>query len=302
MSRVGEPSAVRAGYRRAHTLTRQHARSFHFASWALGGARRHGALALYAFCRRLDDMVDEPEAGADVAERLARARHLVTAIHGTVPLEAAEIPPPFHPDEVAALRDTIRRFAIPEQPFQELIAGIEMDLTIRRYPDWPALDLYCYRVAGTVGLMMAPLLGYEDPAALRPAADLGRAMQLTNILRDVGEDLQRGRIYLPQDELAAAGISEAQLRAGRVDDRWVSFMQEQIARARALYRRAARGIPLLRGMRSRLTVRLMATVYGDILRAIEAQRYDVFARRAVVPGRRKLVLAAGALRGLPATT
>jgi len=290
----------REGYRRAHALTRAHAKSFHFASWALGGARRRGALALYAFCRRLDDLVDEPQAGADLTARLARARMLVAAVHGAAPIGDADVPPPFHPAEVAALRDTVRRFAIPEAPFQDLVSGVEMDLTVTRYPDRAALDLYCYRVAGTVGLMMVPLLGYDDAAALGPAADLGRAMQLTNILRDVGEDLGRGRIYLPQDELAAAGITEAQLHAGRVDERWVGFMRGQVARARALYARAVCGIPLLHGARSRLTVRLMAAVYGDILRVIEAQGCDVFRRRAVVPGRRKLVLAAGALRGMPA--
>lgn len=296
MAHDGDARAIQEGYHRAHAVTRAHAKSFHFASWALGDSRRRGALALYAFCRRLDDLVDEPAAGVDAADRLARARSLVAAVHAGRRLDPAAVPPPFHPTEVEALRDTVRRFGIPEAPFQDLISGVAMDLTIRRYPDFAALELYCHRVAGTVGLMMAALLGYDDPAALGPAADLGRAMQLTNVLRDVGEDLARGRVYLPQDELAAAGIAEAQLQQGRVDERWRDFMRAQVARARALYARARLGIPMLRGPRARLTVRLMAAVYGDILRAIERQDYDVFRRRAVVTGRRKLVLAAGALR------
>lgn len=287
---------VRAGYRRAHALTRAHAKSFHFASWALGGARRQGALALYAFCRRLDDLVDEASAPPDaLVPRLDAARALVRAacVAGA---DLRAVPPPFDVAETAALRDTIQSFAIPERPFQDLIDGVAMDLTVRRYATAADLDRYCYLVAGTVGLMMAPLLGYRDPAALAPAAALGHAMQLTNILRDVGEDLGRDRIYLPQADLAAAGIGEADLRAGRVDARFRALMRGQVARARALYAEARRGIPLLDGVRSRLTVRLMAAVYGDILRVIEAQGYDVFRRRAVVSGGRKVVLAAAALR------
>jgi len=296
---AGEPSAarVREGYRRARVLTRSHARTFHFASWALGGPRRRAALALYAFCRRLDDLVDGPDAAAhdDLPARLARAHALVSAACARRWPDAV-VPAPFDADETAALRDAVRRFAIPEAPFHDLIAGCEMDLTVRRYADFAALDLYCYRVAGTVGLLMTPILGYTDAAALAPAADLGRAMQLTNILRDVAEDLDRDRIYLPQDELAAAGIDEARLRAGAVDERWRRFMHAQVARARACYRRGAAGIPLLATFRSRLTVALMATVYGDILRALERQDLDPFAGRARVSGRRKLALLPTAVR------
>jgi phytoene synthase len=290
-----DAALVRDGYRRAHALTRAHAKSFHFASWALGGARRQGALALYAFCRRLDDLVDEASAPPErLVPRLDAARALVRDVWGRR-AELHAVPPPFDVAETAALRDTIRRFAIPEQPFQELIDGVAMDLTVRRYATAADLDRYCYLVAGTVGLMMAPLLGYRDPAALGPAAALGHAMQLTNILRDVGEDLGRDRVYLPQADLAAAGLDESDLRAGRVDDRFRALMRGQVARARALYAQARRGIPLLEGARSRATVRLMAAVYGDILRVIEVQGYDVFRRRAVVSGRRKMVLAAAAL-------
>lgn len=296
------PDLARDGYRRAHALTRAHAKSFHFASWALGGARRRGALALYAFCRRLDDLVDEPSAPpAALVPRLDAARALVRSVWRPGD-DLAAVPAPFDAAETAALRDTIRRFAIPEAPFQDLIDGVAMDLTVRRYATAAELDRYCHLVAGTVGLMMAPLLGYRDPSALAPAATLGHAMQLTNILRDVGEDLARDRIYLPQADLAAAGLGETDLRAGRVDDRFRTLMRDQVARARALYAVARRGIPLLDGARSRLTVRLMAAVYGDILRAIEAQDYDVFRRRAVVSGGRKMMLAAAALsaRGAPA--
>jgi phytoene synthase len=288
---------IEAGYQRAQALTRRHAKSFHFASHALPPERRRAALALYAFCRRVDDLVDEPGLGwrpDDLRARLERARALVRGVYGDG--LAASVDPPFDGDELAALGDSVRRWGIPQEPFQELISGVEMDLTVRRYATFADLDLYCYRVAGTVGLLMAPILGCRDPRALGAAADLGRAMQLTNILRDVREDLERDRVYLPQDELAAAGLSEKDLAAGLVDERFRAFMRRQVTRARDYYRRGLAGVPALDGWRCRLTVRLMAAIYGDILRAIEAQGHDVFRARAVVPTRRKLVLAAGALR------
>jgi hypothetical protein len=158
-------------------------------------------------------------------------------VHGPDALPAVD--PPWHRAELAALRDAIRRYDIPVAPFRELVAGVEMDLTRRRYPTFAHLDLYCFRVAGTVGLMLAPVLGYSRPRALRAAADLGRAMQLTNILRDVREDLGRGRVYLPQDELAAFGVSEDDLARGHMSGRMRRLFEWQIARARACTHAAA---------------------------------------------------------------
>jgi 15-cis-phytoene synthase len=294
---VNESAQVTSGYRQAREITRRHAKTFHFASHALPPDRRAAALALYAFCRRLDDLVDTPGLGwctADLGERLERARTLVRSLYGSGP--PGPVPAPFDADELAALRDSVGRWGIPEAPFQELITGVGMDLTVRRYETFADLDVYCHRVAGTVGLLMAPVLGCRDPAALAAAADLGRAMQLTNILRDVREDLERDRVYLPQAELAAAGLTEGDLAAGCADARFRAFMRGQVARARRYYVRGLAGVPALAGWRCRLTVRLMAAVYGDLLRVIEAQDYDVFRTRAVVPARRKLVLAATALR------
>lgn len=298
---------VQRGYASAKALTLVHAKSFAFASHLLFGARRRGAFALYAFCRRLDDMVDAP--GADPAglpARLAAARAQVHRLY-TPELPAAAGAPAVEvlqhglpDDELAALRDTVQRFGIPEAPFQDLISGMEMDLTLRRYATYAELDLYCYRVAGTVGLMLAPMLGCTEAWALGPAADLGRAMQLTNILRDVKEDLGRDRIYLPLDELAAYGITEAQLREGKTDERLRSFMRAQVARARALYARAAAGEPALKAPGGRHMVRLMASIYGDILTSLEQQGLDVFAGRARVSLARKLWLTLGLLVPRPA--
>ncbi len=306
---LSQLAKVRAGYRTAQEVARKHAKSFFFASYLLVGLRRKASFALYAFCRRLDDMVDVE--GGDVAslqDRLARARQMVAEVYLTMPelavpelespaqrLVSAEAQSPWDPNEFAALKHCIRHFRIPEQPFQDLISGMEMDLTVKRYRTYEELDLYCHRVAGTVGLMMAPVLGCDDASALTAAATLGKAMQLTNILRDIREDHVRGRIYLPLNELAAFELTEDDLLRGRVDDRFRAFMRWQIARARALYQVAASGIPSLTGLGAQRMVKLMGSIYGDILRSIELLDYDVFSTRAHVPGRRKLRLAARVL-------
>lgn len=306
-----DPVLVAQGYERAKRVTREHAKSFFFASYLLFGARRKAAFALYAFCRRLDDMVDESGEGVapvDLKARLERARQMVAEVYLPMPelaapgmdspaerLMAAQEQSPWDLSEFAALKHAVYHYRIPEQPFQDLISGMEMDLTKDRYATYAELDLYCYRVAGVVGLMLTPVLGCSDPRAAAHAADLGRAMQLTNILRDVREDLERGRVYLPAEELRAFGLTEEDLRRGQVDNRWRDFMRFQIARTRALYARAGAGVDYLQGFGCRRMVRLMGGIYGDILRVIEARDYDVFSARAWVPGRRKLALAAAAM-------
>jgi phytoene synthase len=285
---------VAQGYARAKALTRHHANSFFFSSVALFGARRRGAFALYAFCRRLDDLVDgdnlgdgsvvAPASPASLPERLALARAAVSSLYGPGSSTLWQALP-WHEAEVAAFRDTVARYRIPEAPFQELISGMEMDLTKSRYATFAELERYCYRVAGVVGEMMTPVLGFANARCLPFAADLGIAMQLTNILRDVKEDWARGRVYLPQDELQAFGLSERDLArwsesAEHPGEAWSRFMQFQVARARAYQQRALFGVPDLRGLGSQRVVRLMARVYGGILDVIEAQRFDVFSRRA----------------------
>ncbi|RKH40205.1 phytoene/squalene synthase family protein [Corallococcus llansteffanensis] len=313
MSLTESPALIAQGYRRARVVTRHHAKSFFFASYLLFGQRRKAAFALYAFCRRLDDMVDAAdERATDVvpvalSTRLTRARERVAEVYLPLPelaskelgppaarQPALEAPSPWEPSEFAALRHSIHHHRIPEQPFQDLISGMEMDLTKHRYETWEELELYCYRVAGVVGLMLTPVLGCEDARAVEPAADLGRAMQLTNILRDVREDLERGRVYLPADELRAFGLTEDDLRRGQVDARWRDFMRFQIQRARAYYARAASGVKYLTGFGSQRMVRLMGAIYGDILRDIEARDYDVFSGRAHTTKGRKLALATAA--------
>jgi len=289
------------GYRRARAVTQAHSKSFSFASALLFGHRKRAAFALYAVCRGLDDAVDEgPPEGAP--ERLAAAREALGELFTRGPVDRPGLPWAF--PVLLAFHDSAQRFGLTAAPLQELALGMEMDLTPRRYASWSELDLYCYRAAGTVGEAMAPILGCaQAPWATRAAADLGRAMQLTNIMRDVREDLGRGRVYLPQDELTAFGVSEGDLHAGRVSDGFVALMQLQTYRARALYSRGLQGIPALQHLGGRLTVRVMAAVYGGILGAIERARFDVFSARAHVPLRGKLALALSAVlnQEVPAT-
>jgi 15-cis-phytoene synthase len=287
------PDVLREGYARAQAVTREHAKSFFFSSLAFFGPRRRAAFALYAFCRRLDDMVDA-ESHAPVAvlrSRLDRARGVVDALFQGRPLpqgQADGVAGTWHPAELAAFLDTVQRYRIPRAPFDGLLDGMEMDLSITRYRTWDELRLYCHRVAGVVGLMMTPVLGYRAPAALPYADELGIAMQLTNILRDVAEDWRRGRLYLPTEELGQFGLGEADLEravdAGTMhgDPRFVAFFRMQVERARASYALAQHGIPLLEGAGARRLVRLMSEVYGGILPAIERQELDVFRGRAHV--------------------
>ena len=286
---------IARGYHEARALTRHHARSFSFASMLLFGARKRAAFALYAICRHLDDLVDESD-DASRWSRLDRARGAISALFSNRHFDAAM---PWTEAQWAAFRDTVERFHVPEEPLQDLVSGMEMDLFKPRYASWEELDLYCYRAAGTVGVLMSSVLGMKGQWALQPAADLGRAMQLTNILRDVKEDLSRGRIYLPQDELRAYDLGEEDLRAGQVDERFRAFMRHQISRARTLYARGEAGVSALGGFGAQATVRVMGAVYGGILQAIERAEYDVFSTRVHVPLRGKLGLAARALLTVP---
>lgn len=306
---AGTTALVAEGYARAKAVTRFHARSFFFSSVVLFGARRRGAFALYAFCRRLDDLVDGDNRGdgsvaapsaspAQLSERLALARAAVSSLYGAGS-SASWRELPWHESEAAAFRDTVARYAIPERPFQELISGMEMDLTKTRYATFEELHQYCYRVAGVVGEMMTPVLGHANERCLPFAADLGVAMQLTNIMRDVKEDLARGRVYLPADELTAFGLGTAELEAWRHGAKvpeakwraWKAFMRFQVARARAFYQRSLFGVPDLRGFGSQRVVRLMAAVYGGILTDVERRGYDVFSGRPHLSLTQKLLKA-----------
>jgi phytoene synthase len=270
-------------------ITRERARSFYFASHVLPAERRSAAYAVYAFCRSADDAVDE-------AADLVQARlQLVAAGRRLDAIYAGNVADPEHPD--AALAEVVTRYGVERQAFDELLVGMAQDLEPVRFRTTEELLVYCHRAAGVVGHLMLPVLGAEGAEARARAADLGVAMQLTNILRDVGEDLGRGRIYLPGDELAAYGLTHADVEAKRLGPAWETFMAAQVERARAYYTRADAGIGLIRTFGGRLCARVMRAVYGDILREIEAGGYDTLSRRHATGLGRKLSLLVLALFG-----
>jgi 15-cis-phytoene synthase len=279
-------------HRHCRAATRRHAKSFYFASHALPPARRAAAYAVYAFCRHADDLLDERDVVSSAGQQAYEAE--LNALLGRL-YAGTESAAPF----AAAFHDTVTRYAVPPQPFRDLVHGVCLDEQPLRLGTWAELRHYCYHVASVVGLVMCPILGLRDPAAAAQAVDLGIAMQLTNILRDIREDLARGRLYLPAEELARFGVAE--LEAGRVTPGFVALMRFQIARARDFYRRSEAGIPALADDGSQLTVWLMRTIYAGILGEIERQRYDVFGRRAAVSTARKLRLAFTAWRRCRAT-
>jgi phytoene synthase len=256
-------------------LTAKQSRSFHMASGLLPPEKRRAVRALYAFCRVTDDLVDCPGSGA--ARRLAawRARALS--------------PEPPAGDLVAlAWADTRQRYHIPARYAEQLCDGVARDLVQTRYETFDDLAAYAYGVASTVGLMSMHIIGFTGRDALPYAIKLGVALQLTNILRDVGADWRAGRVYLPSEELDLFGIGDAELSAGRVDGRWRAFMRYQIERNRYLYAEAWPGIALLHAD-GRRAITAAATLYRAILSDIEAHDYDVFRRRAHVSAARKIL-------------
>ena len=276
-----DSGSLAPGFRAAEALTRENAKTFYFASRFLPWDKRNAAYAVYAICRLSDDSVDKAEDFA-VAANLAKARAEIAAAY-----DGGEL----RDDILRVFHATTRRYDIPKLYFDELLDGMEMDLRQKRYPTFAALYRYCYRVAGVIGLIMLKLFGQRDARAEEHAIELGVAMQLTNILRDVGEDFQKGRIYLPQDELGRFGVSEADIAAASVTERLRELLKYQIERARQYYARAESGIKMIADARSRFVALAMKEIYAGILKVIEDNGYDVFSRRASVSGGKKLLLA-----------
>ena len=261
-------------------VAREHGRTFYFASRFLPPARRRAILAAYAYCRVADDIVDRADP-ADIPATVAALERWEREL---------DAPDSAVGRAFAAVRDA---YAIPKEPVCDLLAGVRMDLAPAPFDTWDALGTYCYHVAGTVGLIVAPILGCRDDAALPSAVSLGVAMQMTNILRDVAEDAAMGRLYLPLSDLADFGVDPDSILAGRPGGRFPALMAFEIERARGLYRDAHRGIAAL-APSGQLTTLAASRLYGKILGQIEAQRYDVFRQRAVIRTSRKV----GAMPGI----
>ncbi len=277
-------ASLAEAYEICRCITQKYAKTFYLGTMLMSKAKQQAIWALYAWCRRTDELVDGLHAETTTEQTLIDwERQLEDTFAGN---------PRFAPD--LALADTVRRYPMSAQPFKDMIAGMRMDLCKDRYATFDELRLYCYRVAGTVGLMSAAVMGFEATdsatvaAATEAAVALGIAMQLTNILRDIGEDARRGRIYLPLEDLHTFHYTEKDLFNGVVDDRWVALMHFQVQRAQEFYRLAEKGIAAL-CRDARWPVWASLILYRGILHAIERNGYEVFGNRAYVSTPRKLL-------------
>lgn len=265
-------TAVEAAYDHCARITQEKAANFRYAFMFLPRERKRAITAVYAFSRRLDDVSDEPGSVDDKKRRLDECRRdLARAFRGAV-----EEP------VLVALADAIRAFDLPRAAFEDLVDGVEQDLTVTRYETFDELSEYCYRVASTVGLICVNIFGATSAEARAPAIDLGIAMQLTNILRDVKEDGERGRVYLPQSELTRFG--------GLTPD----LLRFQSRRARSYFERGLRLLPLL-PRRSRSCPAVLAAIYRALLDEIDADPERVLRERVSLPHARKVCIALKAL-------
>lgn len=263
-----------ASYKHCANLTKEHSKTFYLASSLLPEKKRKAVRALYSFCRVSDDLVDCGNHDMMAALELWREQ----SFHDHVE----------HKDEVLfAWSNTRKLFQIPKYYGEQLIQGVSQDLVKNRYNNFEELAKYCYGVACTVGLMSMFIVGYTDETAFPYAIRLGVALQLTNILRDVGEDWQRGRLYLPKDEMQKFGITEEDIDKGIVSDRWRQFMRFQINRNRRLYNESLPGIALL-NKDGRFSIGAAGELYQAILDEIEVNDYDVFTKRAHVKTSKKI--------------
>jgi len=262
-------------------LTRRSRSNFFYAFLVLPKAQRDAMYAVYAFCRIVDDIVDEGGGDRARARReLGWWREEVQRVFGGRPEHPAG----------ERLQDSIRRFPIPQQALLDIIDGVEMDLDQSSYATFDALYPYCYRVASAVGLCTIEIFGYGDPRAREYAVSLGVALQLTNIMRDVRPDAAMGRVYLPQEDLDRFGVTADDLREGRYTPAFVALMERQAARAHEYYDRAWSALPA--ADRPRLfAAEIMGHTYFELLGAMEQRRFQVFGERVSVPTRRRLAIA-----------
>jgi phytoene synthase len=259
--------------------TRAEAKNFYYAFVMLPSARRRAIYALYSFCRTVDDAADEAPSPAIAEDELKKIRYdLALCLEGR--------PPNL---QFAALADTITRFGLKPEHLLAVIDGVEQDLTVTRYDDFDQLRDYCWKVAGAVGLLSLAIFGYSDSRAEAYAEDLGLAMQLTNILRDIKEDLARDRIYLPRDEMVHYGITEEILARGELDSGLRDFLAFQAERARHYFESGLRLIPLV-DYSSRVCPMMLHAVYSRVLDHIEGADYDVFSQRRGPSGSEKVGL------------
>jgi phytoene synthase len=254
--------------------------SFYYSFLFLPEDRRRAITALYAFCREVDDVVDETsDAGVARTKLIWWREEIGRVYHGT----------PQHP-VACALKEIVGPYGLPEAQLLEVIEGMAMDLEYNAYPDFEALKVYCHRVAGVVGMLSARIFGYQDPRTLEYAAHLGLAFQLTNIVRDVGEDARRNRIYLPLHELAEYGVTTDDITQARETEGFARLMEFQIARANGYYDEAFAKLPAIDRKAQRPGL-VMAAIYRTLLEEIRKDGSHVLTRRTALTPVRKLWIA-----------
>ncbi|MGH7276290.1 MAG: presqualene diphosphate synthase HpnD [Candidatus Rokuibacteriota bacterium] len=270
----------------AARLTRRSRSNFYYAFLTLPRPRREALYAVYAFCRTVDDVADL--GGARGADPAAQRRELARWREDVARCYAAG-PPPEHPLALK-LQAAVRAFPIPRGALLAIVDGVEMDLDRVVFETAEDLYPYCYRVAAAVGLCCIEIFGYTDPRAREYAVHLGTALQLTNIIRDVGADARDGRVYVPQEDLRGFGVTVDDLREGRYAEPFARLMAHQAERARRFYRLARDSFPVA-DARALVPAEIMGRIYLALLEAIEARRFRVFEERIAVPATTKLAIA-----------
>lgn len=265
-------------HRQPRHFTNASATNFYYSFVFLPRDKRRAIEAVYAFARRSDDAADSRLSLEDAEQELSRCRS---------DLDRCYAASPGHPDpglspELAALAEAVHRFAIPREHFEELFRGIEMDLRPVRYRTFEDLSLYCYRVASTIGLISIEIFGYRNPRTRRYAANLGMALQVVNILRDVESDARRGRIYLPEEDLERFGVPPAGLLEGKPCGRFRELMQFESQRARHYFAQARQALPP-EDRRSLVVAEIMGALYWRLLTRIERKGFNVFGERVHLP-------------------
>jgi len=254
----------------SHAITRKSASNLALAFILLPPEKREAMSALYAFCREVDDVADEEQRPADERRAILaqwRQEVQIACSNGTPTLTVLQ-----------ELQPVIQHYQLPPELLEEILRGVEMDLDIQRYETYADLEKYCYRVASAVGLLSIEIFGYRNPACREYAVALGKALQFTNILRDVWVDAARGRIYLPLEELRRQGCPETDILEGRYTPQYAAAAAAMAERARRFYQEARRLLPP-EDRRSMVAAELMGSVYWCLLRRLERAQFDVFSPR-----------------------
>lgn len=279
-------------YDECRIYTRHYAKSFYFSSFLLPKEKRNAAYAVYSFCRYADNIVDMAcnHTHDEVEQKINSLLQNLDDVYSNRKFDNGSF---------SAFAHTVRKYDIPKHCFTELVEGVGMDIKTKRYETFTELERYCYKVASVVGLIMSEIFGYSNSSALEYAVHLGKAMQLTNILRDVYDDSRMNRVYIPQDEMKTFGYSEEDIGNKVINDNFISLIKHQIERARSFYELAEKGIPYLTDDGSRTTVVLMQKIYSGILNKIEEKGFDIYSERVYVTRAEKISIMTKYLLNFP---